>query len=127
MIIQRHQSTLNMKETNEKEFERLIDIYRRRSEIRLPLTEKQIQVFEDEMMKLPEMPLTLSDPDALLKRGYVSYEELLEKQGQEVQEVMEPAERYALAARNGQDISEESLQKIIRMIDEGDADKESKD
>jgi len=127
MIIQRHQSTLNMKETNEKEFERLIDIYRRRSEIRLPLTEKQILVFEDEMMKLPEMPLTLSDPDALLKRGYVSYEELLEKQGQEVQEVMEPAERYALAARNGQDISEESLQKIIRMIDEGDADKESKD
>ncbi len=127
MIIQRHQSTLNMKETNEKEFERLIDIYRRRSEIRLPLTEKQIQVFEDEMMKLPEMPLTLSDPDALLKRGYVSYEELLEKQGQEVQEVMEPAERFALAARNGQDISEESLQKIIRMIDEGDADKESKD
>jgi len=127
MIIQRHQSILNMKETNEKEFERLIDIYRRRSEIRLPLTEKQIQVFEDEMMKLPEMPLTLSDPDALLKRGYVSYEELLEKQGQEVQEVMEPAERYALAARNGQDISEESLQKIIRMIDEGDADKESKD
>lgn len=116
-----------MKETNEKEFERLIDIYRRRSEIRLPLTEKQIQVFEDEMMKLPEMPLTLSDPDALLKRGYVSYEELLEKQGQEVQEVMEPAERYALAARNGQDISEESLQKIIRMIDEGDGDKESKD
>jgi len=127
MIIQSHQSTLNMKETNEKEFERLIDIYRRRSEIRLPLTEKQIQVFEDEMMKLPEMPLTLSDPDALLKRGYVSYEELLEKQGQEVQEVMEPAERYALAARNGQDISEESLQKIIRMIDEGDGDKESKD
>lgn len=109
-----------MKETNEKEFERLIDIYRRRSEIKLPLSEKQIQSFEHEMMKLPEMPLTLSDPDALLKRGYVSYEELLDKQGQEVQGVMEPAERFALAARNGQVISEESLQKIIRMIDEDD-------
>lgn len=111
-----------MKETNEKEFERLIDIYRRRSEIRLPLTEKQIQVFEDEMMKLPEMPATLSDPDALLKRGYVSYENLLEKQGQEV---MEGAKTYSLAARNGQDISEESLQKIIRLIDEDDAHQET--
>lgn len=113
-----------MTENKEKPFEKLIDIYRRMSEINLPLTEKQIMSNEHEMMKLPAMPVTLSDPEALLQRGYVSYEDLLEKRSQEV---MEGAERLAFAARNGQEISEESLQKIIRLIDEDDAEEKTQD
>lgn len=113
-----------MKRNQQKdEFEKLIEMYRRSLNDNLPLTKAQIAQMEKEMERLPSVPDEISDPDALLARGYVAYSKLIENQVEMVNDSL----GMAMAARNGETLSEESMQKIIRLMDEDDEEKSEKD
>lgn len=113
-----------MEKISEKQLEQLIVEKLNKKDGDIQKTDGQWKAFAKKKMDSSTLPDYLTDPEALLQRGYVSYEYLLEKRSQEV---MEGAERLAFAARNGQEISEESLQKIIRLIDEDDAEEKTQD
>ena len=127
------------KSRHETEFGKLIDVYRQSLDVNLPLTKAQMARLEEELQHLPPMPDEIDDPDALLARGYVRYEDILQRQAQlargyvayselidNKEEMVNEHWGIALAARNGEEISQESMQKIIKLIDGAD-EKSSQD
>ncbi len=105
-----------MEKMSQKAFEKLLRAKLLRSGKLLPTTTAHLSKLGKKPLDTASLPDFLKDADALMARGYVAYSKLMDNQKERVNE----PEIYTFAARNGEEISQESMQKIIKLIDEND-------
>lgn len=96
----------------EQEFDRLMDFYLRSTGQLFPSTPAQVEAFEIYMSTLPaeaKAPATdLPTAAEILARGYQPYKPVAEASTSTV----DFTDDYALAARNGKQLSESTLRKM---------------
>lgn len=123
--------SLSMKLTDEQ-IERMVDNYLRCKGRALPVTEEQIARFEKKLDKETPQENLLMNAEALLKRGYVSHEALIDRYYPQQEHktthlkinrnnqfaVMPDYENeLGLAARNGVSVSSDSMEKMLRHLE----------
>lgn len=96
----------------EQEFDRLMEFYLRSTGQLFPITPQQVEAFEKYVSTLPaeaKAPATeLPTAAEILARGYQPYKQVAEA-GTRMEDF---TNEYALAARNGKQLSEETLRKM---------------
>lgn len=96
----------------EQEFDRLMEFYLRSTGQLFPTTPAQVEAFEKYMSTLPaeaKAPATdLPTAAEILARGYQPYKPVAEASTR----IVDFTNDYALAARNGKQLSEETLRKM---------------
>jgi hypothetical protein len=123
--------SLSMKLTDEQ-LERMVDNYLRCKGSALPVTEEQIARFEKKLDKETPQENLLMNAEALLRRGYVSHDELVNRhypqkaaktisinQSSGNHFFLNPSYQYApgMIARKGMDVSSDTMDKILKHLE----------
>jgi hypothetical protein len=112
-----------MEKLSQKEFEKLLKEKMLRSGKYLPTTAAHLSKLGKEPLDMATLPDILKDYEALMAQDYVASTKLIDDRKTLVNEPVP----LLMAARNEQEISEESMQKIIRLTDEGNEKNKQQD
>ncbi len=123
--------SISMKLTAEQ-LDRMVDNYLRCKGRALPVTEEQIARFEKKLDKETLEENLLMNAEALLRRGYVSHEELVNRhypqkaaktisinQSSDNHFFLNPPHQHAprMVARKGMDFSSDTMDKILKHLE----------
>jgi hypothetical protein len=95
----------------------ILEGYLRSNGSLIPLTAKQVELFRKNNFKVPKIPAHMKDAGALLERGMVAYSR---KVAEETEDEGSYNANLALAARNGEMPSDESIRIINEALEEED-------
>lgn len=110
-----------MEKLSEKQLEQLIVEKLNKKGGNIQKTDGQLKAFVKKKMDNPNLPEYLTDHEALLQRGYVPYTLFSVSEAKSV--VIEPTPEYRLAARNGSGLSDATIEKIKKLINDSDDSK----